>query len=229
MSTKAKRSFEMGDYVDVAARIALLRERHPEASLRPLNPERPFEIVEVQGRTFVTYAAACYRTPDDPAPGVGVAWEPFPGPTPYTRDSELQNAETSAWGRAIVAALAADTRGGVASAEEVRNRSTGPAIDEALLARTRERLSNVLAAHPDPGADAWARWKATNRPAWPYDPPTCRAILAWCDGLAQALGDALSAAGVDPGGGMPESPADGSDGDSEASESTLEGEPAGDW
>ena len=52
-----------------------------------------------------------------------MAFEPFPGRTPYTRGSELQNAETSAWGRAIVAALAADTnRAGVASADEVRNR-----------------------------------------------------------------------------------------------------------
>jgi hypothetical protein len=34
----------------------------------------------------------------------------------------LQNAETSAWGRAVMAALAADASKGVASAEEVRNR-----------------------------------------------------------------------------------------------------------
>ena len=42
-----------------------------------------------------------------------------PGLTPYTKNSELQNAETSAWGRALVAVLAADTKEGVASADEV--------------------------------------------------------------------------------------------------------------
>jgi hypothetical protein len=55
---------------------------------------------------------------------VGLAWEPVPGKTSYTRDSELQNAETSAWGRAIVAVLAADTKKGIASAEEVQSRQS---------------------------------------------------------------------------------------------------------
>jgi hypothetical protein len=54
--------------------------------------------------------------------GRGSGWRTRSGRTNFTRGSELQNAETSAWGRAIVAALAADTRQGVASADEVRNR-----------------------------------------------------------------------------------------------------------
>jgi hypothetical protein len=70
------------------------------------------------------YSAAAYRTPDDQLPGVGWAYEPIPGPTNFTRDSELQNAETAAWGRAMVAALAVDTKKGIASSEEVRNRQT---------------------------------------------------------------------------------------------------------
>jgi hypothetical protein len=72
--------------------------------------------------TFIVYVAAAYRTPDDPRPGIGCAWEPYPGRTPYTAGSELMNAETSAWGRALQAALVADTKTGVASREEVRNR-----------------------------------------------------------------------------------------------------------
>ena len=36
----------------------------------------------------------------------------------------MQNAETAAWGRAIVAVLASDTKEGIASREEVRNRQT---------------------------------------------------------------------------------------------------------
>ncbi|HEY7821467.1 MAG TPA: hypothetical protein VIG24_01465, partial [Acidimicrobiia bacterium] len=64
--------------------------------------------------------ACAYRTPDDPAPGVGLAWEPVPGRTPYTRGSELMVAETSAWGRAL-AAIGIATNKSVASAEEVRS------------------------------------------------------------------------------------------------------------
>jgi hypothetical protein len=72
----------------------------------------------------MVYSAAAYRSPDDSLPGVGWAYEPIPGPTNFTRDSELQNAETAAWGRAMVAALAVDTKKGIASSEEVRNRQT---------------------------------------------------------------------------------------------------------
>ena len=136
----------LDDYIDVAQRVAEFRVKHPEGSLQPLNPEQPFEVRELAGAdkngkevrgTFIIYTAAAYRTPDDPRPGVGCAYEVFPGRTPYTAGSELQNAETAAWGRAIVAALAADTRAGVSSQQEVRNRqaergqSAGDAFEDA--------------------------------------------------------------------------------------------------
>jgi hypothetical protein len=54
-------------------------------------------------------------------PAIAVAAEPSIGKTSFTKDSEVMNAETSAWGRAIVACLAADTQK-IASANEVRNR-----------------------------------------------------------------------------------------------------------
>lgn len=106
------------DYNDVSGRIADFRTKHPEGSLQQV----ALEFREVDSRWWVVYTAAAYRTPDDARPGIGTAWEPVPGKTPYTKDSELQNAETAAWGRAIVAALAADTKKGIASAEEIRNR-----------------------------------------------------------------------------------------------------------
>lgn len=115
----------LDDYVDVAERIRLFKEKYPDGSLQPLNHEEPFQLRQTPEGLFVVYVAAAYRTPDDQRPGIGVAWEPFPGRTPYTRNSELMNAETSAWGRAIVA-LGADTKR-IASKEEVRNRSEEPA------------------------------------------------------------------------------------------------------
>lgn len=126
-------AFDLGDYIDVASRIVEFREKHPDGCLQQVK----YELIEVPVyakdkdsgeirksgvRVYLAYTAAAYRTPDDERPGIGTAWEPIPGPTPYTRDSELQNAETAAWGRAIVAALAADTRKGVASREEVQAR-----------------------------------------------------------------------------------------------------------
>lgn len=115
----------LSDYVDVAERIIEFRAKYPDGSLRPANPDRPFWVEDVPGvGPRLVYVAAAYRSPEDPNPGIGCAWEPLPGRTPYTRDSELMVAETSAWGRAIVAVGAADTRRGIASREEIRNRST---------------------------------------------------------------------------------------------------------
>lgn len=106
------------DYVDVAARILAFRDLHPDGSLQQVS----IDFRDFAGKSWVIYTAAAYRTPDDPRPGHGTAWEPVPGPTAYTKDSELQNAETSAWGRALIAVGAADAKKGIASADEVRNR-----------------------------------------------------------------------------------------------------------
>lgn len=113
------------DYVDVASRIIEFREKHPAGSLSRVAPDGSLVDVEFRdfaGKTWVVYTAFAYRDGEDRFPGVGTAWEPVPGPTQFTRDSEVQNAETAAWGRAMVAALAVDTKKGVASSEEVRNR-----------------------------------------------------------------------------------------------------------
>lgn len=104
-------------YKEVSERIQDFRAAHPEGSLQAEIVPSPFE-------GFVCVKAYAYRTPDDPRPGVGLAWEPVPGKTNFTRDSELMNAETSAWGRAIIAVGASDAKHGIASANEVRNRQS---------------------------------------------------------------------------------------------------------
>jgi hypothetical protein len=114
------------DYIDVATRIIEFREKYPKGSLQSWKDPYVIEVKMPDGsiKSYMVYSAAAYRTPDDQLPGVGWAYEPIPGPTNFTRDSELQNAETAAWGRAMVAALAVDTKKGIASSEEVRNRQT---------------------------------------------------------------------------------------------------------
>jgi hypothetical protein len=102
------------DYNDVASRIGEFRVKHPDGTLQS-------EIVQY-GPDVVIVKAYAYRSPDDPRPGVGLAAEPLPGKTNFTRDSELQNAETSAWGRALIAVGAADAKKGIASREEVETR-----------------------------------------------------------------------------------------------------------
>ena len=108
------------DYVDVATRIRDFKAEYPTGSLQQVR----LEFHTIGEQTFILYVAACFRTPDDQRPGIGSAWEPVPGKTPYTKDSEVMVAETSAWGRAIVAATGADTKnsGSIASADEVKAR-----------------------------------------------------------------------------------------------------------
>jgi hypothetical protein len=119
----SSKGFNLDDYVDVAERIRIFRDQYPHGSLQARVIRWPYEASDIaQAIAFIAVEARAYRAPDDPRPGIGHAWEPFPGHTPYTKDSELMVAETSAWGRAIVAVLAADTKRGVASKQEVRNR-----------------------------------------------------------------------------------------------------------
>jgi hypothetical protein len=152
----------LDDYNTVAERITEFREKYPAGCLRPADITHPYRIETIGERSFVVHCAAAYRSPDDPMPGVGTAWEPFPGRTPYTHDSELQNAETAAWGRAIVAVLAADAKKGIATAEDVRNRRAdqdsydqGPSDD--ATGRTIDLFARIMDAKDDEALRAvWA-------------------------------------------------------------------------
>ena len=142
-------SDRLGDYIDVAERIRLFRDKHPEGSLQPANLDKPFDMVTIGDKTFIVYIAAAYRTPDDIRPGIGAAWEPFPGRTPYTKDSELMVAETSAWGRAIMAVLAADSKR-VASLDEVRARKSQAEHPATMPARTSQSVPSVVSSSGHP-------------------------------------------------------------------------------
>lgn len=163
-------AFDLDDYVPVAERIAKLRADHPDAVLQTIG----YEIREIAGETILILCAACFYGPDDRLPGIAFASEPFPGRTPYTRGSEIMNAETSAWGRAIVAKLAADTTRSIASRDEVETRRADedapprPASDSQL--RTLER-----------GIEERGLPDGVPHPL-PIDPrPTMREASAWLD------------------------------------------------
>lgn len=145
---------DLDSYNDVASRIEEFRAKYPNGCLRPVDPATAYSIEHVGDQTYLVYVAAAYREPDDPCPGIGAAWELVPGKTPYTRGSELQNAETSAWGRAIVAIGAADTRRGIASQDEVRNRAADRAAKEPTEADSLRREIRAIAdtLNVEPGA-----------------------------------------------------------------------------
>ena len=130
-------------YVEVSERIEAFYAKHPEGSLRC----KEIRTVEIGGQSFLVYVAQAFRSPDDQAPAEGAAWEPVPGKTNFTRDSELMNAETSAWGRAI-AALGFEVKRGIGSANEIRNRAGnggGPEDPERIASeKQRNYVANLM-------------------------------------------------------------------------------------
>ncbi len=88
---------DLRGYVDVKARIALFYAAHPDGRL----VTDRVEIWQDVEPPRVVVKALAYRTADDTLPGVGWSWLTLPGTTNFTRGSEIENAETSAWGRAI--------------------------------------------------------------------------------------------------------------------------------
>jgi hypothetical protein len=161
--------FNMDDYVPVNERITAFYEQHPEGSLQS-------EIVELTPDR-VTVKAYAYRSDADPRPGIGHSSLAIPGSTSFTKGSEIENAETSAWGRAI-AALGFEVKRGVATAEEVRNKQ--PSDGE----------------RADP-ARRGSRQPATTRPAAPRTPEETQllgqllqtgATIAQMELMADAIG-----------------------------------------
>lgn len=136
----AKNGHDLGQYIEVKDRIALFHEKYEDGVL-----QGDWQIIEIAGETFVVYEARAYRTHDDPTPTVGTAWEPFPGKTPFTRNSELMNAETSAVGRAI-GNLGIGIANSMASKDEILNRKDEPApiSKERVKALNKIRLDKKL-------------------------------------------------------------------------------------
>lgn len=137
MSTQQRRGFAE-DYVDVAERLRAWYELHPNARIVT-------ELVELTD-TRVTMRASVYRDMADLVPaGVDFSSLAIPGSTPYTRGSELENASTSATGRALVLAGIPSKR--IASADEIRNkRGVTPAPEPAGGPEAGALRAEILAA-----------------------------------------------------------------------------------
>ena len=106
---------DLSNYVDVPTRFAALLEKWPELRIKEHRPE----IVTIGDKTFISVTMQAWRTPDDPQPCQATCFEPFPGKTSFTRDSEQMNASTSCLGRLAGLMMSFPK---MASLEEVINR-----------------------------------------------------------------------------------------------------------
>lgn len=156
---RAKSDGPGDDYVEVKERIQVFYATYPTGSI-VTDRVVPFAEGEIDGSPRIMVQAKAYRTPDDPHPGVGTSWMVLPGRTPYTNGSELENCETSAWGRAIAATGILVDRG-IASAQEIRMKGGGeiepPSRTNADALRMAAEAAAAPATEPDSPAPSGAQ------------------------------------------------------------------------
>lgn len=147
-------AFDIQNYTTVQERVQEFYARYPEGSIQ-------FEFMGVMDGdpTKMWGVASAYRNPNDTRPGVGTASEFIEGKSPYTRGSELQNLETSAWGRAL-ASLGIGTSKGLSSKEEIigsrERQAPGPVKPKPVEVQAIEPPSYPTEADPflsDPALD----------------------------------------------------------------------------
>ena len=101
---------------------------------------------EIGTKLYIEIRCTVWRDKDDQLPCIAFCWEPFPGTTPYTRDSEQMNASTSALGRALgMMGFGIDTK--MASKQEVLARQ--PAVE----VKTETAIYDDGSPIPDPFDD----------------------------------------------------------------------------
>lgn len=167
------------DYIEVNVRIQKFYEKYPDGSIQT-------EIVSWENNIVVMKAYA-YRTPEDPRPATGHAYE-VEGSSQVNRTSALENCETSAVGRAL-ALLGFEIKKSVASREEVANAihqqengNRQPHVDNTNQSLHQQTYSEheqipgtdgVLVEHPDeePTDKVKALWKLLKK----VNPDGCHA------------------------------------------------------
>lgn len=91
-------AFNIDNYVDVPTRLAEALKRYPDLRIQ----ETSAEVVTMpDGSTFYRCTVTVWRDDKDPLPSIATAAEPYPGKTPYTKNSEFMVGMTSALGRAL--------------------------------------------------------------------------------------------------------------------------------
>jgi hypothetical protein len=91
-------AFNIDNYVDVPTRLKDALNKYPNLRIQ----ETAAEVVTMpDGSTFYRCTVTVWRDETDPIPAIATAAEPYPGKTPYTKNSEFMVGMTSALGRAL--------------------------------------------------------------------------------------------------------------------------------
>lgn len=133
-------AFDLSEYVDVKTRLKQALALYPQLRIVEHRPE----ITQVGDQLFIECSVTVSRDPDDPIPVTAYIFEPYPGKTTFTKNSEQANGATSVLGRALgYMGLGIDKS--IASSNEVLGRQQA--------AEQTERTKVVSIARPTPTLD----------------------------------------------------------------------------
>lgn len=132
-------AFNIDNYVDVPTRLKEALLKHPNLRIQ----ETAAEVVTMpDGSTFYRCTVTVWRDETDPIPAIATAAEPYPGKTPYTKNSEFMVGMTSALGRAL-GYMGFGISKSIASRNEIEARQTGKNPDAQIAPIRREQATST--------------------------------------------------------------------------------------
>jgi hypothetical protein len=155
-------------YITVDQRLHLALSHHKDLRIVESAPE----IRQIGDAWYIEVCMTVYRDASDTMPAVARAWEPWPGKTPFTRDSEMMNCSTSALGRAL-GLMGFGLMGSIATADEVKLAKTRDPDHNPLMDAVKP--ASEAAKRPGrrtPGQESIIRKMATERGLEPHIPET---------------------------------------------------------
>ena len=133
-------AFDLSEYVDVKTRLKQALALYPQLRIVEHRPE----ITQVGDQLFIECSVTVSRDPDDPIPVTAYIFEPYPGKTSFTKNSEQANGATSVLGRAL-GDMGLGIDKSIASSNEVLGRQQA--------AEDTDRTKVVSIARPTPVLD----------------------------------------------------------------------------
>lgn len=159
------------DYVGVHERVDQFLAKFPDGRIQT-------KIAHLS-ETLVVMQATVYRDAADTTPCIAHSQLGIPGKTNFTRDSEVENAETSAVGRAL-AFMGFETKKGIASREEVASRGSDlPPFDSPPEAKVPKGVPEWWPAFRKAKSDAHLTDAAIEVVL--NEGPTVAAVVKWMD------------------------------------------------
>ena len=126
-------AFDLQNYVDVPTRLAEAYKRWPNLRIQETVNET---VTMPDGSCFIRCTITVWRDETDTLPAIATAAEPYPGKTPYTKNSEFMVGMTSALGRAL-GYMGCGVSKSIASRNEIEARQNPDAPGEVIAPQGR--------------------------------------------------------------------------------------------